>query len=460
MDPAKLPEWVFCRLCGRQMAAGSTCPDCGWYDWTGVSPHLQRLVLRRQAALLHPVLPPAEGSPAPLDAPPAIAPPVSPPEPEPAGYAAPVAPGVQPAEGASPPIETAAEPHPVARTDGASAPDAGFSASSETPRPVPVAAVVPPPNRPLKSPTTPGASRASTPVKPRFGPRMLWKRYLPPVRLVWIFLGIIVWWGGGFVSRAVALPLVLLPVMAAVADLGFQKVRFPKWRFPDAAIANGLFLTVILWPTSFSLAVASVALATVALRHLVRVAGRPILNPAAAGVMIAATIFALPQPWHVGSTLPATAVVLLLGLILWTKAVHTWRIWAVYFVTNIVLSVGIAGYLGGVHAIPLVLQATALGASTVFYGMFMVTEPRTAPSARRPMIAFGAIVGVAAAVLPTLFAEYPVISALGVLCPYLALFAGNLFTLALPTARGVRKAAPSPTRTAVRPLIGAADADG
>ncbi|MCI4362508.1 MAG: hypothetical protein L3J77_04895, partial [Thermoplasmata archaeon] len=118
----------------------------------------------------------------------------------------------------------------------------------------------------------------------RFGIRTIWKRYLPPVRLVWIFLAILVWHEGGLVSRAVAEPLLLLPLVAAVTDLGFQKIRFPHLRIPDAAIANGLFLTVILWPTVVSLAVVSVAVATVGVRHAIRVGGHPVLNPAAAGV--------------------------------------------------------------------------------------------------------------------------------------------------------------------------------
>lgn len=274
-------------------------------------------------------------------------------------------------------------------------------------------------------------------------PVRIWKRYFPPVRLVWIFLVVIVWNADGFVSRAVAWPLLALPITAALADLGLQAARFPRLRFPDAAIANGLFLSVILWPVTVSIELTAVAVATVGVRHLLRVGGHPVFNPAALGVTLAATIFALPQPWHVGLTLRDTELVAILGLILWSRAWHTWRIWVLFFVTNIAATLLLADYLAGSSVLPLVIQTSVLGAAPVFYGFFMVSEPRTAPSNRRAMLIFGALVGISAAVMPVLLAEFPTYSALGVLTPYLALFFGNVFAVALPSARGAHRSSSS-----------------
>lgn len=279
----------------------------------------------------------------------------------------------------------------------------------------------------------------------------------------------LVWNADGFINRAVAWPLLVLPLVAAVTDVGLQLARYPRPRIPDAAIANGLFLSVILWPTDVSLELIAVAVATVGLRYLLRRHGHPALNPAALGVTIAATVFALPQPWHVGLTLRDTALVALLGVVLWSRAWHTWRLWIVFFVVNAAVTLALAEYLVGSSILLFVAETVLLAPAPVFYGFFMVTEPRTAPSARRPMILYAAMVGASAALLPFVFGKYPSISALGVIAPYLALFVGNIFTTVVPSARGVRrrpnvagtsKRMPSPVRapSAVPEAFGAAPA--
>ena len=313
-----------------------------------------------------------------------------------------------------------------------------------TPAAEPPPAPAAPASRPAKAPPAPVARSAARATWRNALPIRIWKRYFPPVRLAWIFLLVIVWNVDGFVSRAVALPLLALPAVAALADLGLQATRFPKLRIPDAAIANGLFLSVILWPTTISLELTAIAVVTVGLRHLLRIGGHPVLNPAALGVTLAAVLFALPQPWHVGLTLWDTALIAALGLILWSRAWHTWRLWGVYFAVNTAATLAIADYLGGSHVLSIVLQTTVLGAAPVFYGFFMVSEPRTAPSARWAMVAFGAVVGAVAAILPLLFSERPSLVALGVLTPYLALFAGNVFAVVMPSARASQRHAPAP----------------
>lgn len=333
--------------------------------------------------------------------------------------------------------------------------------SSPPPAAAPLAAkpatrppVISRPVRPSHSPPRPTTRgwRNAVPVR-------IWKRYFPPVRLVWIFLAILVWNVNGFVNLTVAGPLLLLPIVAVVTDLGLQVTRFPRPRIPDAAIANGLFLSVILWPTTLSLELAAVAAATVGFRHLLRWGGHPLLNPAALGVTIAATVFALPQPWHVGYTLRDSVLIAALGLILWSRARHTWRLWAVFFAFNIGATLALADYLGGAATLPLVIQTSVLGGAPLFYGFFMVTEPRTAPSARWAMILYGVVVGLSAAVLPVALALYTSLSAFGVLTPYLALFVGNLFAAALPSARGARSAKAVRAKAAARLGISRATVD-
>jgi hypothetical protein len=313
--------------------------------------------------------------------------------------------------------------------------------------PSPSPFVPPPPAvRPVGGvPVAPPKSGPSRKGWRSWAPVRIWKRHFPPVRLVWIFLLVIVWNGHGFLSSSVALPLLALPAVAALTDLGLQMARYPRPRIPDAAVANGLFLSVILWPTTVSIEFAAVAAATVGLRHLLRRGGHPILNPAALGVTVAATVFALPQPWHVGVTTTDALLIALLGVVLWSRAWHTWRLWGVYFASTLLATAVLALALGGRSAVPLAVDAALVGPAPVFFGWFMVTEPRTAPSSRPAMIAFGALVGVGAAALPVVLALVPLFSPLGVLAPYLALFAGNVFAVAARAHRSARPAGARPT---------------
>jgi hypothetical protein len=55
------------------------------------------------------------------------------------------------------------------------------------------------------------------------------------------------------------------------------------------------------------------------------------------------------------------------------------------------------------------------------------------------MWVFAISVGVVSAALPVVFTEVTALGAFGVLAPFLALFVGNVLTVALPSARGARR---------------------
>lgn len=298
--------------------------------------------------------------------------------------------------------------------------------------------------RPAPASLVDTAMRSARSSRRPFRPIDIWKRYLPPVRLVWLFLGIILASVGGFDSWTIAGPLLTIPIVGAITDMAFQRVRFPRLRFPDAALATSLFLSLIIWPTTTDLALLSIAVVAVGLRHVVRVSSHPLLNPAAAGITIATVLFALPTSWHVGLTPVDAAVIAILGAILIVRAPHTWRMPVFYFATYLPITVAITLVLGAGAHLPLLLEVGALGPASVFFGMFMVTEPRTAPTARRAMALFAAIVGISSGLLPLVFTEVPTLGALGVLAPFLALFVGNVMTAVLPSARGTGRAAPKP----------------
>ncbi|MCI4353528.1 MAG: hypothetical protein L3K14_09160 [Thermoplasmata archaeon] len=299
------------------------------------------------------------------------------------------------------------------------------------------------------------ANPAAKPARRGFRPLDIWKRYLPPVRLVWIFLGVLAYYGGGFLNAASAEPLLVLPIVAALTDLGFQKARFPHIRFPDAAIAIGSFMMVLVWPGTISIVLISVMVAAVGLRHLLRVGGHPLFNPVAFALTVGFLAFGVQTSWRVGINLEEQLLVVALGAILIVKARHTWRFPVYFFGVFIPMSLVVAAILGAASMWKEVLLVGALSAQSVFFGFFMVSEPRTAPSARPIMSVYAMIVGGAAALFPLLFLKLPLISGLGAITPFLALFIGNAFTVLAPGARGARapSAAPKPAGIVAAALV-------
>ena len=334
-------------------------------------------------------------------------------------------------------------------------PDRPASERSVNPRPADAALA----KRPTSAPSRP---RRAAPAIPRTGtrsgglPRLseFVGRYLPPVRLVWCLLLLLAVETGLVASRGEAIPLFAMTVVAIATDLAFQWVRFPRIRAPDAAIATSLFLALILWPPQFDLPLASIVVASIGLRHIVRVAGHPVLNPAATGATIATAVFGLTASWHLGTSAWDAAVVAVLGAILVLRSPSSYRLpfgfFLAYLPAVVVLTVG----LNGSGASAEVLAAAAFSPPAIFLGALMVPEPQTAPTAPALKWVYGGLVGLTAAVLPILLGDIPSLAPIGVLSPFVALFVGNAFTLGFPGTRGARHSAPGrarPSRPTPRP---------
>lgn len=210
--------------------------------------------------------------------------------------------------------------------------------------------------------------------------------------------------------------LLLLPIVSAIVDLLFQKVRFDTLRVPESAIATGLFLALLLPPTVALLEASAVAIAAVGIRHALRLKGRPWLNPAAAGLLLGALLFGMAPAWWAAVSPGAEVVVVVLGAVLALRQPGRWRLPVVFFLTY----AGFAAFehflLGGVLN-PRVLALDVVDPAVLFFGLFMVTEPRTAPSDPYFQPMYAAVIAIGSAFLPIF------LPTLGIL---LALFFGNL----------------------------------
>ena len=269
-----------------------------------------------------------------------------------------------------------------------------------------------------------------------------WPRALPPVRLVWISLAILGAYGSYYLQGLGTVSLIELPLVALVVDLGLQGIRFERWRFPDAAIVTGLFLALILPPTAPPVLTGAVAFAAVAIRHALRSHGHPWLNPAALGVTLGAVLLGLAPAWWVGIGPWGETAVVALGLLLIARTPSSWRLPALFLLTYGFLSV-LQHLILGATTDPRVLLLQAIDPATLFFALFMVSEPRTAPGASHQKVLYAGVIGSLAAFLPIF------LPSLGVL---VSLLAGNLLAVLLrahPSERA-RSTADRRTRSLAR----------
>lgn len=165
---------------------------------------------------------------------------------------------------------------------------------------------------------------------------------------------------------------------AAVVDALGRRFRTGRWQFPAGSGITALILAGIL-PSTDLIAVAAVAGGAIALKHLLAPEGRNVFNPAAFGLVLAATFGGTGLLWWIAST----PFILILGLVL-------------------VLWLGledVAFSFLGVYAVLMVLTGAGLGAiqgRVLFFAFIMTVEPVTSPNQARIRAAYGAGIAVLA----------------------------------------------------------------
>ncbi len=257
-----------------------------------------------------------------------------------------------------------------------------------------------------------------------------------PARLLWIFLLVLGAYAIIFALKGQGLvSLIALPALAVETDILFQMFRYHHIRAPDAALATGLLLALLLPPSVPLIQAVGVASAAIALRHVLRVDGRPVFNPAAAGVLMGALFFGLAPSWW-GSI--GVDLVVLLGIVLTLRTPGSWRIPAAFLASYGVLSMFGTLLLGEVTT-PTVLLLGVLDPAILFFGFFMVPEPRSSTTRSGDRWTFGVAVGVATAILPAVLPS---------LAPLVALLFGNGLAVVLRRRQVVEAPAP---RTARKP---------
>ncbi len=233
-------------------------------------------------------------------------------------------------------------------------------------------------------------------------------------------------------------------IVAAIAGASIMEVVLirlgqAEWRFPSSAILSGLIVGLVLSPQEpWYVAAAAGFLATDA-KHLLRLGRSHIFNPAAAGLMAVYLLFSTGQSWWGAlPDLPAPALVLLLiaGYLVAERANKlpaALTFGAVYVVLFTAASFFLEpAYVSEVFRSPFVN-------ATLFFALFMVTDPPTSPVTFIDQFWFGAVVAAAS------YLTY--ILTRGLYFLLIGILAGNaIYALVREIRR--RVARPEPTRPA------------
>lgn len=207
-------------------------------------------------------------------------------------------------------------------------------------------------------------------------------------------------------SAGILLKGVLAAVAAVSIDAGFIWRRDRKVRLPDSAIITGLLTGFVLsadgpwWSTPAAAAVAVLS------KHVLRVKGRHIFNPAAFGAFAALFFFGGATQWYGAYD---WYLVIPFGLY-FASSINRLPVVAAYYLTAAALYAGQSILQGGLQMGPFV---DAIHYLNHFFVFIMLIEPKTSPYARIEMISFGALAsalcfGLSFVALP-LSAELPVL---------------------------------------------------
>ena len=179
--------------------------------------------------------------------------------------------------------------------------------------------------------------------------------------------------------------LLIAPLVAGSADF-LINWRKGKNYFPDAAVISGLIIALVLAPLASPVAVICASILAIASKHLVRLGGRHIFNPAAFGIIASSYFFDLSHGW-LGDVVPVLFLISLGSLIIFVYRMR--RYWQV--------GSHLAGLLIGALVFsfvksgdPFLLFRSSI--SPFFIGV-MLMEPQTSPAYKYGQALFGFLTG-------------------------------------------------------------------
>ncbi|MFC5449271.1 RnfABCDGE type electron transport complex subunit D [Paenibacillus aestuarii] len=216
------------------------------------------------------------------------------------------------------------------------------------------------------------------------------------------------------------------------ADFLCASIAKKKKAFPDSAMITGVIIALILSTSTSWYVVAATVLIAILSKYLLVFKKKPIFNPAAFALLASILLFQTGQSWWGAfADLPAwTSVILLIGGYIITNRVNkfpmVFSFLGTYFVLLLIMGILHRGDAGDA------LRSPFLNA-TLFFALFMLTDPPTTPAKDRDQLIFGILSAVIGAVVYGLFG--------GLMYLFIGLLVGNLCQYVLKRVTATTKSA-------------------
>ena len=182
------------------------------------------------------------------------------------------------------------------------------------------------------------------------------------------------------------IPVLISVLAAAILDFAITYFKFREFEFPYSALISGLLIGGLLTQGLPWYTYVSACIIAVASKHLIKVHGKHIFNPANFGILLVFIIFSSYNSWWISSPL---ILVLIFGIfLLWRLKRFDLAISfiAAYYIFHALMMSNMPMMMGNFY------RSFANQSTIFFFAMFMLIEPRTNPAAKKQRIFYGILV--------------------------------------------------------------------
>lgn len=185
-------------------------------------------------------------------------------------------------------------------------------------------------------------------------------------------------------------------IAAAVLEVSIEFGLSGASGFPSGALLTGMFVAGVLSPFAGLTVVVVTALFAILAKHVLRIGGTHVFNPAALALLIAALALGTGQSWW--AALPemgvvGVAILVVSGLFI-AQRINKLPMIAAFFAVYFAAFTSSA-FSSSPAQVAEVFRAPDLHAA-LFFAFFMLDDPPTSPVRYRDQVAFGVLVAVGA----------------------------------------------------------------